>query len=334
MHPPDTPDDEAGRLAALQDLEILDTPAKERFDRITRMAQETFGTDIALVSIVDSDRQWFKSTQGLNAAETPRASSFCAHAICSEGAFVVPDTHEDERFRYNPLVTGHPDIRFYAGQPIRHPTGHMVGTLCVIDSKPRQLKPGEVSSLRDMALLVENELRHAHLSNTEALWHRSLSAEARKSSIDPLTRVWTRRAILQLLELDMGRAIEQGEAIGVAMIAIDGFDATREGHPDLAADLLALSAGRIRAAVTDGDLLGRYAAEAFLVVIRRAETADLTAAADRIKACVCGTTFLAGEGDFALTGRVGLACLNPGEPVSAKALIAAAHQALLGDGGG
>ena len=158
MIEPPVPFDEASRLATLRGLNILDTPREERFDRLTRLAQHLIGVPIAVVSLVDSDRQWFKSCQGLDASETPRSISFCGHAVLGDQLFVIPDALLDPRFADNPLVTGAPCIRFYAGQPLKALNGSKMGTLCVIDSKPHQLTQTECDGLRDLAILVENEL--------------------------------------------------------------------------------------------------------------------------------------------------------------------------------
>ena len=125
MLEPPLPPDEAMRLAALRSLNILDTPAEERFDRITRLAQRLFDVPIALVSLVDTNRQWFKSCQGLDASETPRSISFCGHAILEDGPLIIEDATKDQRFADNPLVTGPPDIRFYTGQPLKKLTEDM-----------------------------------------------------------------------------------------------------------------------------------------------------------------------------------------------------------------
>ena len=139
MQKPDAPSDETQRLRALRSLQILDTLEEERFDRITRLARRMFDVPIALVSLVDEDRQWFKSRQGLDACESGRDVSFCGHAILHERALVVPDSLEDARFMDNPLVAGPPHIRFYAGHPVHAPDGSRVGTLCIIDHVPRDL---------------------------------------------------------------------------------------------------------------------------------------------------------------------------------------------------
>ncbi|NND64743.1 MAG: GAF domain-containing protein, partial [Gammaproteobacteria bacterium] len=128
---PAIPSDEKARIEALHSLNILDTETEERFDRLTRLAKRMFDVDIALVSLVDVNRQWFKSCQGLDASETPRDISFCGHAILGEDAFVIPDAVKDDRFKFNPLVTGEPFIRFYAGIPLRYADGSKLGTVCL-----------------------------------------------------------------------------------------------------------------------------------------------------------------------------------------------------------
>ncbi len=158
MIPPVPPPDEPARLSSLRELGVLDTPAEERFDRVTRIAQALFDVPIALVSLVDADRQWFKSHPGLDAAETSREISFCGHAIRGAEVFVVPDALRDERFSDNPLVVGAPEIRFYAGAPLSAPDGHKIGTLCLIDRKPREMSAGQRAALRDLADLVQGEI--------------------------------------------------------------------------------------------------------------------------------------------------------------------------------
>ncbi len=159
------PSDESKRLAALQRYEILDTPSEVAFDRITTLAAELLGVPAVLVSLVDDARQWFKSNIGIGAPETPRDVAFCAHTIMANTTMVVPDATRDGRFANNPLVTGAPHIRFYAGAPIRTPDGFNLGTLCAIDFEPKQFTPGQISILEKLAAIVidEIELRLARL---------------------------------------------------------------------------------------------------------------------------------------------------------------------------
>ena len=138
MKPASEPPDEMFRLEALRSLCLLDTAPDEDFDNVVQLGRTLFDVPICLVSLVDSDRQWFKASAGLAAAETPRNISFCGYAILAHGSFVVLDAAADERFHDNPLVTGYPHVRFYAGAPIWLPTGYPIGTLCIISPDPRE----------------------------------------------------------------------------------------------------------------------------------------------------------------------------------------------------
>ena len=162
------PENEANRILALHGLNILDTPPEERFDRITRLATKCFDVPVALVSLVDSDRQWFKSCQGLEVSETPRTVSFCAHAILQDEVFIIPDARLDPRFADNPIVTGEPHVVFYAGVPLTTADGSKVGTLCLVDHQPRSLTPEEIETLKDLAAMVRSELQLVQVDTLQA----------------------------------------------------------------------------------------------------------------------------------------------------------------------
>ena len=153
-----TPEDERQRLEALARYRVLDTPPEEDFDRVVALAADICDAPIALISLIDRQRQWFKAKVGLAVNETPRAYAFCAHTIRQDDLFQVEDASRDERFRNNPLVTGTPRIRFYAGVPLVVETGHHLGTLCVIDTLPRVLTAAQAAKLSILARHVSYKL--------------------------------------------------------------------------------------------------------------------------------------------------------------------------------
>lgn len=152
------PDNENQRLANLSRYRILDTPPEEAFDRITRLLAKALDVDISLISLIDTDRQWFKSSHGIAATQTPREQAFCAHAILGDEVFIVEDSLDDERFYDNPLVTSAPNIRFYAGAPLITPEGMKLGTLCAIDDKPRKLNAEQIGLLKDLSRIIMDEM--------------------------------------------------------------------------------------------------------------------------------------------------------------------------------
>lgn len=161
--------DETGRIALLHSLQLLDSPPEPVFDRVTRLAGRLLGVPVALFSLVDRDRQWFKSRAGTDLAETPRDVSFCGHAILQQEPLVVTDALLDPRFAGNPLVQGDMKIRFYAGVPIRSQDGHPIGTLCALDTRPRTLAQEDLSAFRDLAAIVADEVhRREHLARARA----------------------------------------------------------------------------------------------------------------------------------------------------------------------
>ena len=209
MQAPDFPQDEQRRLQALHDLKLLDTLPEERFDRLTRLARHMFDVSIALVSLVDAQRQWFKSRQGLDACETGRDISFCGHAILDESVFLVSDATQDPRFADNPLVTGDPGIRFYAGAPLRDVNGYRLGTLCIIDNKPRSLRESEIAALRDLADCVESEINRLVESHLHTMFAASEARNrvALKNSQD-MAAIITRAQSQFINEQERGKAFD------------------------------------------------------------------------------------------------------------------------------
>ena len=261
MLKPPLPLDETQRLISLHSLRILDTPSEERFDRITRMAQRVFGVDICLISLVDSNRQWFKSKQGLEACETSREISFCGHAILTEEVFVVRDTHTDERFHDNPLVTGNPDIRFYAGCPIHGPGGQRIGTLCLIHPEPREFSDDDDATLRDFGAMVDDEL-----------------AVAAQVTVDELTQVANRRGFQLVASHMLSLCRRTGTDAELAFFDLDGFKSVNDTHGHNAGDdLLKYFAGLLLKCFRTADVVARLGGDEFVVLMAGSKNAAQTA---------------------------------------------------------
>ena len=171
MKTPPRPANEQDRLDALAEYRILDTHPEQVYDDITHLASHICGVPMALISLVDENRQWLKSTVGVDISETSRDISFCGHCIMEEKPMVVPDTHQDNRFKDNPLVTGDPNLRFYAGVPLLTPDGHALGTLCVLDRTPKQLTKAQYQALETLArqVMAVMELRRVSSHLAKAL---------------------------------------------------------------------------------------------------------------------------------------------------------------------
>ena len=258
MLSPATPVNELIRQEVLDNQELVDTPADPYLDVLVKVVSEMFEVKTVLVSLIDRDRQWFKARRGLEIPETPRNVSFCGHAILQDDLFMVEDTHQDERFHDNPVVTGAPFLRFYAGQPLYSQDGHAIGTLCLLHSNPKHLSPKQVTRLKDMATLAEGYLKLRHMSEQTSQLRAALSREQRKTMLDTLTQVWNRAGLEHFLPREQQRAEEREQKLGLLFCDLDYFKRVNDTHGHGAGDkVLWESARRIAAAVRPQDVVTR-----------------------------------------------------------------------------
>lgn len=266
MIKPPLPDDEIARLKSLQSLRILDTPGENRFDRLTRMAKRLFGVEIALISLVDANRQWFKSKQGLAISETSRDVSFCGHTILDNEVMVISDATDDIRFADNPLVACEPKIRFYAGAPLTDPHGFRVGTLCIIDPEPRGMTDDEIETLRDLTAMVEDEIR--------------ITAQI---TIDELTQLANRRGFDQIANHLLSLCRRTGADAELAFFDLDGFKAVNDTHGHAAGDdLLKHFANLLLGCFRSADAIARLGGDEFAVLLSNSKN-SAHVALDRLR---------------------------------------------------
>jgi len=250
MKKPDIPKEEKQRLKTLRSLNILDTSSEERFDRLTRMAKRMFGVPIALVSLVDENRQWFKSCIGLSVSETSRDISFCGHAILGDEIFIIPDTLMDARFADNPLVLNEPHIRFYAGCPLRFVDGSKLGTLCIIDKKPRNLDAEDMQALKDLASTTERELAAVQLATH-----------------DELTNTINRRGFMMLAKHSINLCVRQKIPASLAFLDLDKFKLINDefGHAE-GDKALIVFADQVRGVCRESDIFARLGGDEFVIL--------------------------------------------------------------------
>ncbi|MFK3789962.1 MULTISPECIES: sensor domain-containing diguanylate cyclase [Pseudomonas] len=252
---PSKPNNEALRIQTLRALNVLDTPPEERFDRLTRLAKRLFNVPIALVSLVDGDRQWFKSCVGLDTSETPRDISFCGHAILGDQILTVCDAEQDVRFHDNPLVVGDPGIRFYAGCPLTVANGSKLGTLCLIDVKPRDLDDEERALLRDLARMAEQEL-----------------AAVQMASMDELTLLSNRRGFEALARHALGVCKRLDKPATLLFFDLNDFKQINDTYGHAEGDgALKTFADVLRIAFRESDVVGRLGGDEFVVLLTAAD---------------------------------------------------------------
>lgn len=307
MISPEFPPDEQTRLNTLHSLNILDTLPEERFDRLTRMAQRMFGVSMALITLVDAHRQWFKSNQGAPGSEAPRNVSFCGHAILADAAMVVPDARLDPRFYDNPMVTGGPQIRFYAGYPLKAGNGSKLGTLCILDPQPRAFTREDLDLLADLAGMVEQLISTVQLA-----------------TLDELTQLHNRRGFMALAQQALNMAARKATPCTLVFLDLDKFKAVNDtfGHAEGDRALITF-AEYMRANFRDADVLGRLGGDEFVVLLYDCAVALAQDIVDRLRLALDAFNLTSARG-YALVFSQGIV----GLPLDARvALVEALSQA-------
>jgi diguanylate cyclase (GGDEF)-like protein len=318
------PPHEIRRLAAVQKVRLLGTPAEERFDKITRLARRIFDVPMACLDIVGEKLAWLKSVQGFDGIEGLRKDSYCHHTVLEDGACIIVDAREDPRVRDSAYAE---TWVFYAGVPL-HFEGERVGVLCIGDYNPRDFDADHLDALSDLAALAERELQVAALSEVQialALSHEELEMKAR---IDFLTHVWNRGAIEEILSAERSRAAA-GSPTAILMIDIDHFKMTNDtfGHP-AGDEVLRVVAARLRAGVRPLDAVGRYGGDEFLAVLPEAGIEGAVHAGERICRAISRTPVQYGLHKIPVTCSIGCAVTVDPSSDDVNALIQRADRSV------
>jgi len=302
--------DEAGRIAALHRYEVLDTPKEAAFDRITSLVTTIFNVPICAVSLIDADRQWFKSCVGLPLSETSRDVSFCTHTIMQREPLYVSDATLDARFVTNAFVTGPPFIRSYLGVPLTTPDGYNLGSLCVIDVEPRTYGTAQIEMLKSFAAVVVDELELRRIAQT-----------------DHLTGAVTRRGFTHELEKAMSRFRRSGHPTALLLMDIDHFKQVNDGYGHPAGDaVLKVVSNELTKQLRVSDTLGRWGGEEFAVLLQDIATEHALDTSERLRKHV--ESLVMGYGpDQRVTASFGVAQLDP-TMASVQDWLVAADEAL------
>lgn len=337
-----TPRNEAARLQALRDYDILDTLEEQAFNDIATLASFICDAPVALISLVDENRQWFKARVGIDATHTPREHAFCAHAILQpQDVMVVNDAQSDARFSDNPLVTGDPNIRFYAGAPLVTPQGDALGALCVIDRKPRQLPAENLEALRALSrqVVAQLELRRVvmeldrktvelreHQTQLERAQSQLKAANAAlkaQSVTDSLTHVNNRRAFDDALRRELARGVREKKPVSLLLMDIDKFKSYNDEFGHLAGDDALRQVAQILANhARPFDFVARYGGEEFAVVLARTGVDEAIKIGERLRQAIQDASW-ANRG---ITISIGASTTGPEK--DATALVAQADAAL------
>lgn len=289
MKVPNIPQGEPQPLQALRALNILNTNREERFDRLTELTRRIFNVPVAMLSFVDGQRMWFKSTAGIDIIEIPRDISFCGHVILTSEVFIVEDASKDPRFYDNPAVTQSPGIRFYAGCPLSHPDGSKIGSLSMIDHSPRQLSHDEIETLRGLTLVVESELRAAHMATQ-----------------DDLVGLNNRRGFINLAQQSLQLCQREGWPVSLAFFDLDHFKRVNDrfGHSEGDYALLRF-ADLLKANFRVSDIYARLSGDEFVVLLPHTSRASAMQVHARFKESLADYNRESGRG-YSITCSSGI----------------------------
>ncbi len=318
------------KIANIHSLDLFYTPLEERFERLTRLARRALQAPVAAISLLNEDKQWFKSAAGWGISELPRDQAICKLTVEAGQILLIGDTLEDPRVAKLPVVATAPRFRAYAGHPLLDEHGACVGTFCVFDLKPREFLAGDRQTLTDLAALAQRELLSDQLTNAHAALTSKLGVARREALMDPLTHLWNRRGASVLLKGAFASADQRGTPLALALLDLDNFKRVNDNHGHQTGDeVLRRVASRLLSAVRGDDAICRLGGDEFLVLMADTDAKVANRVAERIRHAITDTPVPTRDGAMAVSVSVGCTIRQPRDTAAVEALLERADQALM-----
>lgn len=317
------------KLANIHAADPFYTPLEERFERITRLAQRALNLPVAAITLVEGDRQWFKSVAGWGISELPLEKSLCREVLTTGKEIVVGDTLHDLYLMDNPYVRKKPKFRFYAGFPIKDSGGTTVGTFCVMDVKPRKVDDAFRAAHFDLGQMAQREMFSVELGNAQATLVSKLNRARRQAMFDSLTRIWNRRGGMDMLGEALKECAGSDRSVGICLADLDHFKKVNDEFGHRVGDhVLRKTASTIVACVRPDDVVCRHGGEEFLVIVRDVDERACLAIAQRICDGIRQMKITSGGKTILTTISIGAAMRGTDETVSPSRLLERADRAL------
>ena len=318
------------KLANIHSLDLFYTPIEERFERITRIARRALHAPVAAISLLNEDKQWFKSAAGWGISELPREQAICRLTVEGNQIVMIGDTLADSRVAKLPIVATTPRFRAYAGHPLLDEHGACIGTFCVLDLKPREFTGVDRQTLIDIAALAQRELLSDQLTNANAALTSKLGMARREALMDPLTHLWNRRGASVLLKAAFANADQRRTPLALALLDLDNFKRINDTRGHQAGDeVLRRVASRLLSTVRGDDAICRLGGDEFLVLMADTDAAVASRVAERIRGAIVDTPVPTREGALSVSISVGCTIRQPRDATAIEALLERADRALM-----
>lgn len=318
------------KIANIHSLDLFYTPLEERFERITRIARRALQVPVAAITLLNDEKQWFKSAAGWGISELPRQHSICRITVEENRLVIINDTAKDSRIAQSPIVMSAPRFRAYAGHPLSDEHGNVAGTFCVFDLKPREFNAADRQTVVDLAAMTQRELLSDHLSDAHSELTTKLSVARREAMMDPLTRLWNRRGASVLLKSAFASADQRGTPLTLALLDLDNFKRVNDtyGH-QIGDEVLRKVASRLISAVRNNDIVCRIGGDEFLILMTETDARAASHIAERIRRIVTDTAVPTRDGTMTMSVSVGCTVRQPKDASPVEELLERADQALL-----